>query len=750
MEILQKIKNFFKDNKKIFYYFWFFIIIYLMAGEVSFATQNTATTATAGAATWKEQIIEIVNSWIQVLALLVAALTYFITLFLDPGWINWTLFWLGEIFRTIWTLVSNIVYIIFAFILIWIAFMNIIGKSDNKWELKQTLPKFIIWVLIVPFTWFFVQFVLSISSILTMQVLTLPSDIIDGYEWILTEVKVKKNCVLNLSADTTINEKYFDCKWEEVSLIDSMDNTSFWLISTYTYWILKIEQITEIVNEQFTTENIKTMTDLIIKIVFDLLFILVYMILIVTLGLVLIVRWFYIWIYIMLSPAFGLMYFFDKKDWWWEWVLSKFKIWEFISLAFIPVYVMLALTFWLLFIHTVTTWINWYTEEHSSEKVSISSQEGDIINDTITLWNFSLSIKWAVWSANTDESSTISQITTWWKWVLWTIWSMILYIMWIWVFRISIMAALRTSDITKAVVEPIYQFGNQVWQLVAKSPQYAPVFGGVSGQEIQSSWSAFKSTVESHYSTKWSNMWQEFAKSFWFWDEDMMKLQRMSVKSFARWKDTEEWIRELLKNINESKLKNSSYREAIWEVLSRLWASDELINKVKQKWNNKQELAKILEENHLWWAEGVKIFGGPNNIWIEKMIWWGNSSIEGKSVVWDMTSNSVTKEEWNENSDLKNKKIVVKRDGDQSIIGKWTIYIKNDNWDWWEMYNVKFTSLSENDKDLTWVSGDDTKELLKLYWEVKEEWMKKILKELWFSTNVDSLVSSIKSKYEEK
>lgn len=52
--------------------------------------------------------------------------------------------------------------------------MNIIGKGDGTWELKQALPKFIVGVLIVPFSWFFVQFLLSLSAILTVGVLTLP------------------------------------------------------------------------------------------------------------------------------------------------------------------------------------------------------------------------------------------------------------------------------------------------------------------------------------------------------------------------------------------------------------------------------------------------------------------------------------------------------------------------------------------------------------------------------------------------
>jgi hypothetical protein len=40
---------------------------------------------------------------------------------------------------------------------------------------------------------------------------------------------------------------------------------------------------------------------------------------------------------------------------------------------------------------------------------------------------------------------------------------------------IAVMAALRQSEITKAAVEPIAQFGNQVGKLAAQAPMYAPI-----------------------------------------------------------------------------------------------------------------------------------------------------------------------------------------------------------------------------------------------------------------------------------
>ncbi|USN59058.1 MAG: hypothetical protein H6767_03045 [Candidatus Peribacteria bacterium] len=97
-------------------------------------------------------------------------------------------------------MVSNIIYFIFAFLLIWIAFMNIIGKEGDTYQLKTALPKFIVGVLIVPFSWFFVQFVLSLSAILTASALTLPSDTFPDYNAGISKIDVYKECTINLNS----------------------------------------------------------------------------------------------------------------------------------------------------------------------------------------------------------------------------------------------------------------------------------------------------------------------------------------------------------------------------------------------------------------------------------------------------------------------------------------------------------------------------------------------------------------------
>jgi hypothetical protein len=52
---------------------------------------------------------------------------------------------------------------------------------------------------------------------------------------------------------------------------------------------------------------------------------------------------------------------------------------------------------------------------------------------------------------------------------------------------LGVMAALRTSEITKQVVEPIYQFGQSIGQIIQKGPANIPMIpvpdgkGGMTG-----------------------------------------------------------------------------------------------------------------------------------------------------------------------------------------------------------------------------------------------------------------------------
>lgn len=528
--MLNKLLNIFTKNKKNILLLSFLIIGFFYLWDTTFAANADDSIKES-----TEKVAEVIRWISSTITVFLSLLTYLAVMFLSPEWINGTLFGLNWYFKQIWILVSNVVYFVFAFILIWIAFMNIIWKWQDKYQLKQALPKFFIWIMIVPLSWFLVNFILSISSILTISAINLPYDTFPWFNSKIQEVEVPNKCIINLEKESwkswTQNSWDWDIKpnsffhCEEASwktsiwdLMNSSDSSSkiFSVLGTYAYGIIWLENIDQLNN--FDQSKIKTILDLVVKLVFDVLFIVVYAVLMIALALVLMTRWIYIWIYMMISPLFWLMYFFDKSSGWWEF-FDKFNIKQFISLAMVPVYTMLALTFGLLFIFVVAEWMaagNTSTSINWLQSVKIN-QGAEDKNESILVigWseddkeNFSLVVKWA--AANEENLTNIrGTIIDESNWTLWVIGTLIMKIFGIVVLWWAVMAALRTNEVTKAVVEPLHAFGTQVWQLATKSPQYAPIFGGQSMQSMKTVWWA----VEWHINQWARQRAQDFNKKY--------------------------------------------------------------------------------------------------------------------------------------------------------------------------------------------------------------------------------------------
>ena len=120
---------------------------------------------------------------------------------MSPDWTSGDLFGLRDPMHKMWIVVSNIVYFVYAVILIMIALATIFGKDNFNY--KVMLPKLALGAILVPFTWWFVQWTISISAVVTAQVITIPYETLKqtNSEWISTPI-IPKNYYT-----TTIEEK---------------------------------------------------------------------------------------------------------------------------------------------------------------------------------------------------------------------------------------------------------------------------------------------------------------------------------------------------------------------------------------------------------------------------------------------------------------------------------------------------------------------------------------------------------------
>ena len=619
--ISSNIKQFLTNNKKIFYYLWFFLVIFSMWIDSTFAAVSESEQE------MMETITALVNGMMMWISVMLALITYLATAFLSPEWINGTIFWLNWYFKNVWILVSNIVYFIFAFILIWIAFMNIIWKNTDQFQLKQALPKFAIWVFIVPVSWFLVQFILSISAILTISALTLPFNTFPEFDAAVWKIKIPQSCTLNLTSFTNTQSsewsmQFIDCPKENPILIETVINgwdsydSIFWVISLYTYWVLSFDRIDDV--NFIDLKNIITLWDLIVKIVFDLIFVLVYAILMIALWMVLMTRWIYIWIYTMFSPVFWLMFFFDKKDWAWEWFFAKFNAKEFIALAMVPVYSMLALSFWMLFIFVTWTWMAW--ERDTTDTRVIVSEDGS----KFSVWSFDLIIKWSI-SSWQNVTGLLQEI---WGGTLGVIWSLILKVFGIVILWWAVMAALRTSDITKAIVQPLHDFGSKVWQIASSAPANIPIFDGQSMSSLNTAAGSVQSSINQKAATAWTELWSKFS-----WDNDFIK----GVNTHSAASDVNSKQKSVDWAIQKSNTANASELKQINEMIKKLlWVELNLTSWMGER-DKATEWQKVLNDTKSAWKFTKQ--WTPEYKTIDNIIHKMNSNPSAAAPTWDTSNN---------------------------------------------------------------------------------------------------------------
>lgn len=648
-KLLDKILN----NKRNLLFVLVGISLFFILSDNVFAATETSTFADTKKKVW--EVMQYLSTMIWVF---LALITYLTTMFLSPEWINGSLFWLNTVFKSIWVMVSNLVYLVFAFILIWIAFMNIIWKGWDKYQLKQALPKFVIGILIVPFSWFLVNFILSISAVLTISALNLPFDTFQNYKDKITTVQIPTKCTFNpdnLSSSWTTSskqdlEKILKCEdWSKKPLTELLESwkswdSIFWVIALYTYWVVNLETFDNL-NESYLSK-VTNMAQLVLKLVFDFLFIVIYAVLMIALGLVLMTRWIYLWIYMMMSPVFWLMYFFDKTEWW-GWFFEKFNLKQFISLAFVPVLAMLALSFGMLFMFMV--WNGMTTPPWPNDPPSTITIE----KNTFKINEVSLEIKGSI---TTDQSIT-DFFKSVWNDALGVIWALILKIFGVVILWWAMMAALRTNEITKAVVEPLYQFWTKVWEMAKASPQYLPVFGGQSMSSLSTAAWTVSSWIQSIQQKKWSELWQRFLPL----DDNAKALRAIADKHSATIDDSLSQFKKAnslawAEKIANDKHARDAYIRTLTDTNTHNWFKNkseatELIWKLKDA-KTAAEIRKILVDLHNLSIDGKKLFWNVTaNEWnIDSLISQNGSWVQQQTpwtpAAWTQTINLNIKNEW--------------------------------------------------------------------------------------------------------
>ncbi|MDP5038816.1 MAG: hypothetical protein NWP80_00020, partial [Candidatus Gracilibacteria bacterium] len=193
MKIFNKILDKFSNNKNIFKTIFLLFTLFL---PVTIFAQDTSSGEDITKGT-----IEIFNLIFMLISGFIGIISLFMGFLLSPEWANGNFMGLEPVLKQIWIFISNIVYFIFAILIVFIAVMNILGKQD--YQLKTVLPRFIVGILIVPFSWFIVQFTIALSSILAIGVLAIPYDTLTSLgdkKFLDKEIVFCKNTIIDITS----------------------------------------------------------------------------------------------------------------------------------------------------------------------------------------------------------------------------------------------------------------------------------------------------------------------------------------------------------------------------------------------------------------------------------------------------------------------------------------------------------------------------------------------------------------------
>ena len=550
-------------------------------------------------------LIDSLNIILAVLSTIISPVILFVGWLMSPDWTSGDLFGLRTPMYTLWVTVSNIVYFVYAILLILIALGTMFGKESFSY--KVMLPKLALGILMVPFTWWFVQWTISLASVVTASVISIPLETMNSIEsqkpsiWFSKKESIPTS--ITIWSGATISS---DCTkpWECITPKKFMESSAgmYGPMVVYAYSIFKFDKVQKL---ETGVDMAKAALSIVHTSIISVIMFTVFWLLVLALAAMLLVRAIKLWVYAIFSPLFTFQF---VAGWAMKWVDSSdtFTIKEFVGLCFVPAIVGLSLSFGLILIAAVH-WTNgsgWSTTPPCdlTQWCSILNIMGSPSNTIFRKWDlvgpsidYTTSTIFTWWPTKINfigkASTQIDPMTT-------TVWALdslggmfgtiiidIIALVFIWM---AFMAAKNVSKAVKMAVEPFEKIGQQVGSLAKSIPKYTPIPGlgmSMSGMEKGIG------KVEQWFKDNRAN---EDAKS--------PLGQLLGLEAAAR-KETVKAI-ENIKTANKDSMNSSLVGDALKQVsLETKWnkaeKTAELMNAVLEKYANKDAKWKVT-----WFDEG--------------------------------------------------------------------------------------------------------------------------------------------------
>jgi len=214
----------------------------------------------------------------------------------------------------IWQNIRNLVNVLFVLIMLAIALYNIVGGQNQGWQLKAILPKFVIALIAVNFSFIGLKVVLDGVNVVSTAIFAMPDSVKEGLSEVNSDTKkIDKNVCQGLyGIDTVDYENAVKeagenalCNIKSTTFTDKgkfffarfgAQNAAMVLAISYG----KIADYNKVKIDETTT------TKLAINMFFSVIFYLIYAVSFVALMLVLLVRVIVLWLLLVLSPLAAL------------------------------------------------------------------------------------------------------------------------------------------------------------------------------------------------------------------------------------------------------------------------------------------------------------------------------------------------------------------------------------------------------------------------------------------------------------
>lgn len=675
------------------------------AGEIIDLTSGSADNTTGNKT---KEFIEAIDSVLKFITTIFWIIWGLVSWLLTPDWVNGSIFWMDQVLKKIWILASNIVYMVFAWIFVWIAFANIIWMQWSNYEMKNALPRLIVSILIVPFTWYIVQFVLSVTNILTYSMMYLP------YWDINKDANTKAEICRVLEYTVDVDSDNSKNLWKKAECLEKGGNVSsfvaeMWpyaVVNYYLYNIVNQETIWEFkkaATENNLSEESFSPTALVVNILLtmmtvflNIIALLVLFVIFVMLFFALMTRVIMLWLYIMFSPFLALAYFFGK-DWWKS--FESFNFSKFLSLAMVPVYVAAALSFWIVIMTNMKDWVSdWelglFNMTYESS-FAVPGEDNQPVSWVVMVLG-GTDPKWEEWYKVVFSGIELENLTDFDTGETWSpVWIFIAYLFWICILWTAIVAALKTNEITWSAIQKFESMWTNIADIWKSIPAHTPL-PFMNGQTFDSMWrwvSNFHLTVKNHSSSKAAPYERKIQDFMWVnsmtWHEkQQMETLIAQAKTESQFKDIFAKATELQMQYWKNDPRLQEVHKKIIEMINKYKdnpAMNPLLTKVGLKWKvdkdmkaDSQEYARIVTQQLWYWWTEAEAFATS--------LWRGRTPEmkTGSAYFQDLVNNK--------NKDFNHQELYDITDGnDKGKISKknkfddwWVFLAKSKKWDNWE------------------------------------------------------------------